>query len=902
MKNPSFLVRLTKGYCRLLVSLVDGSRRAAHWVVVAAACSTIALLGYTITHLSLDTDTLNLLDNDLPFRQHKQDFDRTFPELTDLVVVVIDGESGAEAEEATGDLVEMLQGNGRFFQSVLQPGESPFFKRHGLLYLDVEELWALEARLTQWEPFLGALAHDPSLRGLFSILGQALESPSRAGSEALLTRAFEWINETVDAQLDGRPTPPFWQNAMLDGSGLGTDQRQFVLVKPYLDYSNLEAAERPLEKLRSLAATIESRYPVEVRLTGPVPIEDEERGTISRGAGLAAALSFILVCLILFTGLRSPRLAGSILATLFVGLIWTAGFATIAIGSLNLISATAPVLFIGLGVDFGIQFGMRYREGREGGADHASALREAASGAGGALTLAALAAVVSFLAFLPTDYRGLAELGIIAAGGMIIALVANLTLLPALLTLLPVQPKATAPSGHTLRRLNFSATGHGRLVLWAAIPVAVVAAVPISRVQFDFNPLNLKDPSTEAVRTFQELLSDPETTPYRIEVLADDLASARQLADKLKNLKEVERTITLASYVPSNQEEKLAIIDQMALVLQPIFMPLSPVAPPTPLERHQAFKTFEQQVARAAAHPGSKALLEPLSRLNNQLERLKGVPGWPDKALVELEQRLVGGLPKALQRLQQLLMAKRIDLGDLPQDLTSRYLAQNGRARLEVIPAQDVSDNQALRQFVQAVQAIAPKATGTPVALLEGGKTVVEACLQATGVAVVGVTLLVFMILRSFRETLLVLLPLALTMTLTLAASVVLEVPLNHANVIALPLVLGLGIAFGIYLVLRQRQGMAIDQLFHSSTSHGVLYSALTSMASFGTLALADHRGMSSIGLLLTLTLALALVCTLVLLPAVMGILERQRSQSLKSSPASQRTRFREDAIGSDGP
>lgn len=882
--------RITNTYFRLLVGLVDHSRRKALWVVLVAACSTIALLGFTLTHLSLDTDTLNLLDKDLPFKQHQQEFDRTFPQLADLIVVVIDGDSASLAEEAASDLVELIRGNDRLFQHVFQPGDNPFFRRQGLLYLNVDELWALEARLTEWEPFLGSLAHDPSLRGLFSILGSALQSPSHAGSRALLARAFEWINETVEAQLTGRPTPHFWRKAMLDGSGLGTDQRRFILVKPYLDYSNLVAAEGPLGKLRHLAAMIESRYPVKVRLTGSVPIEEEERGTISQGAGAAAALSFLLVCLILFAGLRSPRLVGSILATLFVGLVWTAAFATVGVGALNLISATAPVLFIGLGVDFGIQFGMRYRERRERGSDHESALREAASGAGGALTLAAMAAVVSFMAFLPTDYRGLAELGLIAAAGMVIALIGNLTLLPALLTLFPLHATETVPPKRAISRLNFSATSHGRAILWTVIPVASAAVFLMPQVRFDFNPLHLKNPSTEAVLTFQELLRDPETTPYRIEVLAENLASARQLAERLKKLKEVEQTITLASYIPAQQEEKLAIIDQMALVLQPIFMPLSSVAPPTPMERLRAFQTFEHQLAQAEQNnSASKGLREAVRDLLHQLTRLKTNAGWPNGTLIELEQRLIGELPNALQRLQHLLMAKHVDLEDLPQDLQSQYLAQDGRARLEVVPAQDVSDNESLRRFVQAVQAIAPQATGTPVSLLEGGETVVKACLQATGVAVLGTTLLVFIILRSFRETLLVLLPLVVTLVLTLSASVLLEVPLNLANIIALPLLLGLGIAFGIYLVLRKRQGIEIDRLFHSSTSHGVLYSALTTMASFGTLAFADHQGMSSMGLLLTLTLALTLVCTLVLLPAVMGVLDRRKSRAVRLSSTSQK-------------
>jgi len=218
--------------------------------------------------------------------------------------------------------------------------------------------------------------------------------------------------------------------------------------------------------------------------------------------------------------------------------------------------------------------------------------------------------------------------------------------------------------------------------------------------------------------------------------------------------------------------------------------------------------------------------------------------------------------------------ASPVTLEGLPQQLKDHYIAKDGRARIEVFPVFNGNDNEKLRQFTQGVQQIAPRAIGSPVGIVEGGQAIIDACLQATTVAILASTVLLFMVFRRPGEVLLVLLPLVMTMVLTVAASRLLDVPLNLANVVALPLVLGLGIAFGIYLVLRKREGYSMAQVLHSSTSKAVLFSALTTMASFGALGFSRHLGLASLGMLLALTLSLALLCALVVLPALIGELE----------------------------
>jgi len=862
-----------------LVTLVDFSRRTALWIVLGALVGSAGLLAYTATNLTLDTNPLNLLDPTLPFRSLKHDFETAFPQLSDVVVVIVDSESTSDAEEVAKALVVQLERHSELFQDIYHPGTGPFFDSAGFLYLDTAELWDLDKHLTQWEPFLGTLAQDTSLRGLFSVLGLAVKNLKDTDDHQPLIQVFDQISDTIHAEITHQPHSAFWQDAMMGRMGPGRNQnRQIVLVKPRFDFSHLQAADSPLRVLRSLATQLTEQHQVQIRLTGSSAIEEEERQTLATGASVAAVLSVIFVCLILFWGLRSPQLVGSILVTLAISLIWTAGFATFAIGTLNFISATAPVLLIGLGVDFGIQFGMRYREERKRAGTHASALRQTAFGVGVPMTLSAFAAAFSFFSFLPTSYRGVAELGLIAGGGMFIALLANVTLFPALLTLLPLQPVPAQPPGQLSKRLSRFLVTYPRPILWAAIFLTVASVALLPKARFDFNPLNLKDPSTEAVATFLDLLGDPDTTPYTIQIVAKDLPTARELEHRLNGLQEVEKTVTLASYVPKDQQEKLALIDQMAFVLQPILMPGASMTKPTVEEQRQAFHDFLAQLVHLDTTRSDSVFVASLGRLSGLMtvfqKNLKN-----DALLEEFEKRLLGDLPQNIERLQRLLSAQLVTLNDLPPNLKSRYLASDGRARLEVFPSQDMSQNQALREFVQAVQSIAPTAIGTPVALIGAGDAVVAACLQALGLALLMAALLLYVLLQSFRDTVVVVFPLLVTMILTVAATVVLHLPLNMANVIILPLILGLGMAFGIYLLLRHRQGMSIERVLISSSSRAVLYSALTTMSSFGTLSVSSHRGMSSVGSLLTLALGIAMLCSLFLLPALLSFTETKGSR-----------------------
>ncbi|MCH8092319.1 MAG: MMPL family transporter, partial [Proteobacteria bacterium] len=582
---------------RALVAWVDLARRFALWVTLFALALSGASLFYAAGNLGINTSTGDMISKDVPYRRGWEDFKRAFPQFADTIVVVVDGESADIAEDAAAALARRLEAEKGLFRNVYWPGGDPYLRQNGLLYLSRDELSTLTDRLADAQPLLAELITDNSLRGLMEVLTEAAGEIAK-GTEAGggLVRLFDAMSATFEAETVGRPRNLGWREVMAGEAEDAGDRRRIIIVQAVERQGELLLGTGAIARIRALAGEL-GLVPakgVRVRLTGTVPLDYEELLSAARGAANAAIISVFLVALLLFAGLRSPRLVLATLATLLMGLVWTAAFAALTVGHLNLISVGFAVLFVGLGVDFGIHFALRYREAIIGGADNASALREAAGGVGNALTLCAVAAAIGFFSFTGTDFVGLSELGVISGSSMFIALAANMTLMPAFLTLSPLKP---ARQG-TLAANTFAARVPGWIetqvrlkagkVLLGALALGIIAALVSSQVRFDFDPLHLKDPDSESVATFLELQRDDRTAGLSLSVLRGSLAEAVALAARLKGLEAVDSTRTLADFVPKDQDEKLAIIDDMALLFAPMLEAGTPKPAPTDAERRAA--------------------------------------------------------------------------------------------------------------------------------------------------------------------------------------------------------------------------------------------------------------------------------------------------------------------------
>lgn len=693
-----------------LAAIVDFSRRHAPALTFGLLLLSLVGAYYTASHISIDTDINKLISADVPWRQREAEMDRAFPQNIDILAIVVEGATPDLATDAADALAARLKAMPQLFKTVRQPEGGPFFRREGMLFLPTDDVQHFADQMIAAQPLIGTLAADPSIRGIFDALDLMAQGASRGDIEAnAVSPPLAAVSDAVEHALAGRYAPLSWQALLSGRKPERRELRRFVLAQPVLDYSALEPGARARDAVRSAARDLgftPDRF-VQVRITGPVALNDDQLATLSEGAGFTTALSIGLLCLWPLLALRSPRLVVAIIATLLVGLVACASFAVGIVGPLNPISAAFAVLFIGLAVDFCIQFSIRYRDERYRENDLAIALHRTANGIGGPLSGAAAATAVGFFSFVPTDYSGVSELGLIAGVGMLVALALSFTLLPALLTLLrpggeprPVGLAWAAPLDDILVRRR------GMVIALSGV-VALGALALMPSLRFDFNPLDLQNQKTEAMQVLNELKSDPTDTPYTAEILAPALEAAKALAARLGKLPEVEQTVTLASFVPEDQDAKLAILADATTLIGPTLSPPQTKPPPGDGETLAAISTTAKHLQEAGQRRVAAA--QRLAGLLQQVLK-RGAAVLPD-----LQANLATGLEHRLDDLRQSLAAEPISIDTLPDEIKREWIAPDGRARVQVFPKGGASDNEALQRFVEAVLAVAPEATGSPV-------------------------------------------------------------------------------------------------------------------------------------------------------------------------------------------
>jgi hopanoid biosynthesis associated RND transporter like protein HpnN len=822
---------------------------------------------------ALDTDALRMFRPDLPWRQAEAAIDRAFPQRDGTIAIVIDGETPDAAERAAAALADELTRQTGGIREVIRIDADPALRRAALLFPDLEKLRSATERIIAAQPMLGTLAADPSLRGVAKGLQLAADGILRDEPIALpeqLAEAMRAIATSTEAAVAGRVKPLDWRGMFTGEVPEPLALRRFIQVLPDLDFTGLAPAGVAIQTIRS---AIDKLGPLaeggaRVRLTGSPVIRDEEFSTVFGGAVSETLLSLLSVAALLWFGLRSMRLIGPMMIVLVLGLVLTGAFGTVFIGPYNPLSIAFAVLFIGLGVDFAIQYSVCLREQRHRMRSEplASALVTAGAIAGPGIGLAACALCAGFLAFLPTDYRGLSELGIIAAAGMIIGVVVSLTTLPAIL--LYTQPREEEqPVGYAaLAPLDRWLTVHARRVSWITLLVALLASVSLLWLRFDTNPLNLRNPKTEAVSTFRDLMRHPDTTPNTIQILVPDLAAAAALIPRLEALPEVDSARSLLDFVPKDQPAKLALIEDAADLLGITLSPPIIRPPPDDGETILALREAAATLQRAAAWPNAPV---PIGAAARRLAlAFETVATAPTVARERLRAAMVPGLATTLDGLRLALAARSTTINDLPAALRRDWISADGQPRVEVRPRDRSDRADQMARFATAVLRVVPSASGPAVSVQASAHTVSIAFLRAGVIATALTVLLLVFALRSWRLAFLALAPLVLAGLLTLATCVIIDLPLNLANIIALPLLFAQGVAFNIYYVAAWRAGERA--LLPSALTRAVLYSALTNGTAFGTLALSHHPGTAGMGVMLTLSLIYALLAVVMTLPSLL--------------------------------
>ena len=853
-----------------IVGLVGFSQRRAWLVVVLALLAAVLGLHYSAKHLSIDSDTDHLFASSLPWRQSQIADEKNFPQFNRLIVAVVRAQSPEEATETAQALNTALNADKTNFIDSDYPANAKFYDDNGLLLLPVDKLAKLLSSIVAAQPFLGQLAADPSARGLFTgitliaqgvQLGQANLAPYNG--------PLDGVAKNLQAAAAGKPVPLSWQG--LIGGNLGGDA-EFVLAHPVLDQESIQPGGVATEALKNIAATLPDVKAgrATVDYTGQIPLSDEQFASLTNGLVLGGIISVLLIALWLFLALRSWRLIVPILLTLVLGLVMTITFAAIAISTLNLISVAFAILFIGLAVDFGIQFSVRLRDVRHGLGDLALAIPETARQAGGQIALAAAATACGFLAFAPTSFVGVAELGIIAGAGMGIAFICTITFLPALLWLFAPRPESFPiglPFGEEVDSFVFHHR-HATLFVFGILALAgVVAAITVG---FDANPLDTKDPHSESMRTLNGLLNDPATNPFYADVLTPNIDAAKVMAAKLSALPEVSGVISGATFVPNDQNTKLAMLTQAQTILAPTIQTTNITqsggsAPVTVKDIRISMSMARDAILKA------KSKLPVNSPMLSIADALNKLSTANDAQVMAMNAAITRFLPAELTRLNNSLNAKIITQANLPPEIARNWFLADGQVRVQALPTAAAEHTKGLKKFAKAVLSVAPNAGGPAISTIATAQTILDSFREAAMLAALAIAVILFIVFRNFRDTLLILSTLALSSLLTALFAKIYGLQINYANIIALPLLLGVGVSFNVYFVMNFRAGMR--RFLHSATAHAVLFSALTTGTAFGTLAASHDRGTSSMGVLLLLSLLAVLIATFLYLPALLYIL-----------------------------
>ena len=852
---------------RIVVSVVKACTRFAYLTVLVALVLAIAAGFYTARHFSINTDINTLISQKLDWRQRDNQFGKAF-DRDRTILAVVEAPTPELTGAATALLGQKLSGDTQHFESVQPLGSGEFFEKNGLLFLPTAEVARLTGQFESAAPLIEIMAGDPSIRGLTGALETGLAGIKRGQIKLDSTeRPFSLISQTVENVLNTGSATFSWRELVSARPLTDADRRSFIEFKPILDFNALQPGKDATDAIRQAARDLNlaGEYGARVRLTGPVPIANEEFATVQDGAIVNGIGTVIVVLFILWMALHSPKIIFAVFVNLFIGLSITTAAGLMMVGSLNLLSIAFAVLFVGLGVDFGIQYSVRYRSERFKGNDLRIALEKAAERSAVPLSLAAMATAAGFLSFLPTDYKGISELGEIAGVGMLVAFTTSITVLPALLNLLN-PPGEKEPVGYAfLAPLDHFLEKHRVVIIVGTLLVAVAGLPLLYFLRFDFNPINLRSPKVESIATFLDLRKDPNTGANAINVMTNSDAEAKQIEAKLAKLPEVLSVRSLDSFVPEDQPAKLKLIAQGAKVLNPALNPDSIDAPPSDAENVEALKGSADSLRKTAGDakgPGavaSRRLADALSKLadSNQATREK------------TQAVFVTPLKIVLDQLKKSLQAQPVSLKTLPPELVKSWKTKDGLQRVEALPRGDPNDNDTLRKFASAVLAAEPNAIGGPVSILKSGETVVRAFIHAGFWALVVISLLLWLALRRVTDVLLTLVPLLVAGAVTLEICVLIGMPLNFANIVALPLLLGVGVAFKIYYVTAWRSGRT--NLLQSSLTRAIFFSALTTATAFGSLWLSSHPGTASMGKLLALSLLTTLAAVLLFQPALMG-------------------------------
>ncbi|MBT5551236.1 MAG: MMPL family transporter [Nitrospina sp.] len=886
---------------RFFIIIERFAYRHSVWVVFLSLVLAILSVWVTAQKLTFKTGRGDLVAKGLPYVKQYENYREQFEDLEGMVVVV-EGEKPADMAGFAEALAIKLKGQSHLFSQVVYKIDIDYFRSRFLLYLKPDELETLHRKLEDHQGFLESVNGAPGLHSLLAsinaeissgmvdslltdFLGEEEESED-AEDLSLLIRLLEEMTRSLIGEA-GYRSP--WK-ALFSGStdslrekGYMVSENEdllFILLVPNNDKTSFTGYKDAVSLARKFIAEVQKNFPgIQVGLTGEDVISSDEMLTTQADVETASKIALIgvaLLFIIAYRGVVKPLLA---IFCLLLALCWTIGFTTLTIGHLNILSVVFTTILIGLGIDFGIHILGRYKEERQEGNDILSALQNTLQGTGKGNFSGAITTAMAFGAMVLTDFIGIVELGWIAGWGILFCMVAMLLVLPALVTL---EEKWRKPNYTKAKPVTAQQKGwidklfdHYYLIIGLCTVLVLIASLSLKGLRFDYNLLNLQAKGTEAVQYEMKILESAGRSAWSAAILADSLEEVREKEIQLKALPTVARFESVSRMIPEHQEENLRAIQE---TLAPLLNELEVEPEDVDFSWKALNKTLKriQFKLQGREEDGDKldSVQVARKRLRDYQQQSGNVePGLAEDRLAKFSELLFSDYRNLIDELKANAKTQPVRLEEIPQDLRKRYISRKDKYVIHIFPSVDIWDQDERQKYLSDLRSVDPDVTGTAVNMFESTRLMTEGYVKGGLYAMTAIIIYLFFMFRNVRTVFFVLLPVIAGSVWTVGVMDVIGLKLNMANLVILPLILGIGVVNGIHITHRYREEEDKNaSVLGKSTGQAVLLSSLTTMMGFGSMMVADHYGVFSLGLVLSLGVFNCLLASVTFLPALLKL------------------------------
>ncbi len=902
----------------------NGLYRLAMWsayhprrVLIIAILFFILSVVFTVAKLDFKTSRNDLVASSDPavvrFKEISDDFGR----LTN-VIVVVEGNDLERMKQFATLLAARLESEPKFFRNILYRLDTSTLEGKKLIFLSKHDLTDLKKKLSDYGELIEELAFEPSVVTILDYINQKI-------SEATVSHLVSGFLGGDEKTEDNAPKDPvdlsflrslltemklslgdnyrfhspwdtFFKSSKKfshDGFLVSDDERfLYITLEALSQKKSFTKKREAIERLRRHISDLrKTSYPdLQVGVTGGVALATDEMTQAMRDTKVATVVALIGIAILFISVFRQVYNPLLVIATLIVSIGWTFGWLTLTVGSLNILSVTFAPILLGLGVDFGIHLIARYTEERDRGCDCIEALHKSVHITGKGVFLGALTTAFAFFALILARFRGIQELGFIAGSGVILSLIATFTVFPALLSM--VERCVTNPVSRKLH-INLDvpfAKGiltHYKFVEVACVVITMVSLFFVSKVYFDYNLLKLQAKGTESVVWEEKIIGESGRSSWFAVTTAGSLSELRIKHRKFESLPAVRKVDSLADLIPEPEEQKVRIrlirslapllpdidlkelkpepvdIDGIVDILERIKFKLRSDTKWDPQKRPD-----EQEIASTR-----KALLDVLSALKHLSDLSEA-----ERKIMKFEEKLFYDFKDKFTLLKNNVNPTGpIVEEDIPPQLLGRFKGKSGKYLIQIYSRKNIWEKENMETFVKQLKSVDPLVTGSPVVGYIAIKAMQSGYLEGSIYAFLVIFIVIIASFRDFLFSFYAMVPLIFTVLWTLGFMGLVRIPFNLANLIAMPLVLGIVVDDGIHIVHRYlEKNRKVEETIEGGMFRAISLTSWTTMIGFGSLMLARHYGIFTLGVLVTISVGIAWGLSLFGLPALLRHINRE--------------------------